>query len=427
MKKNIHIISLVILTTFVTCGFDSSPVAHYKYSAIKMGEVKARAQDAKLTKQLTRSLAETICVEGMALHEARERSYEKSEIYQLKRERQIQPIIARVVDEKVRKELDLSREYVKCRHIAFRGGKKPEDRNAARDKADEVITLLIKGVKFDSLIKSYSDNPERAIDESIVYVVKGGGMPEFENIAFSMKTGSFSMQPVILPDGTAVVMIVEKRGKMEFDDVVDDVENAFECKRLTELFTGIANKKRIEYLEKNNNGSFKIRSLPKDNKAVLFSVAGREYTLKELKHRRDLLADIVHEPIQNETFIIGFAREWYISELYKNEAEKQGYLKEKGIASEIQHATEFILAHEYIRYVSERDIVLSEQELLNEYNHNKNHYMKLPPSPKDKPIQLSFQQARVFVRKNLLQGRIAEKTAEWEKRALEESGLTFID
>jgi parvulin-like peptidyl-prolyl isomerase len=420
---------IIILSTFIVaftiCSCNKSPVAHYKYGTITKGEVKDRAQETKLTPQLKKALIELLCIEGMARHEAIDKGYDKNETYQLRIDRQIQPIITKAVNEKISATLKLSWDYVRCRHIIFNGGPTQKSKDAAKENAIEVIGHLKKGADFNSLVKSYSPDPERAVEASVIFVTHDSGFPLLEQAAFSLQNSVYSSEPLILENGSAVVLIADKRGVLTLGDLPGDVKSAKERNRLTTLFEADSHDKIIKYLEESNNGSYKVITIPSKENEVIFSINAKDYMVTDLNHHRDIFSGIIMEPLSNPSFMSGFAREWYVSELYKAEADKKGYLKDKAIALEIQHAKDFILANDYIRYACEKEIVLSENDLLNEYNKNKNHYYKKTPTPTKKPIQLSYQEAKVFVRKNLLNSRISLSVAEWKRKALAESDLVI--
>jgi parvulin-like peptidyl-prolyl isomerase len=420
-------IFILIATIVFSCSSDSKPVAKYKYGVITQGEINKRAHGAKLIPQLKQKIIESLAVEGIAHNDALAAGYDKNETYLLRLERETWPVLKKIVIDKNMSALNLSLEYVKCRHIAFNSGIDPNSKKAALSKALKVIELLKKGAKFDSLIKSYSSDPQHAVAMSTVYVVKGGGNPDFENAALSLPTGTYTTDPVVLSNGTAVVIISDEKGSLTLDNLEKKVSTPNERNRLSEILKNKAYSRILAEVEKNNNAAFKIKVLPVSNTAVLFSVSGKDYILKDLKRRCDVFSGIIREPLENKIFLFNFAKEWYFSELYKAEAAKKGYLNDKKLISEIKSTADFILANDYIRYVCEKEIMITEKDMLDEYYKHKNNYMKMPETKLKKAIQLSYLEAKVFVRKKLIQARVNIKIEEWKKNALAESQLVFID
>ncbi len=426
--KAFNIFLLFLFLVFnISCSPDNKTVADYKYGVITKGEVKRRAMGVKLNPQLEKAIIESLVVEGIARHDALAGDFDKNEIFILRLERESWPLLKKIVNDKSSGSLNLSWEYVKCRHIVFSGGNSPDVKENALSRAKNTIELLKKGAKFDSLIKSYSTNPQNAVEASTLYIVKGGGMPEFENAAFSLPIGTYSKEPVILPGGMAAIIISDETGTLTLGNLEKKIKSPDEKKRLSLMLERMAYSKLIFEIEKNNNASFKVAVLPDKENEVIFSVSGKDYTLKELKKKRDVFSAIIREPLENREFLLGFAREWYFYELYKSEAAIEGYLNDKKFIMDMKSSTDFILANEYIRYLCEKEITVSEEDMFEEYSKNKNKYMKRPGSKSKKPLQLSYNEAKIFIKKKLIQTQLAAAVEEWKKRALADSGLVIRD
>lgn len=226
------------------------------------------------------------------------------------------------VNEKNRLTPGLSWDYVRCRNITFGGGNTVNTRNHALYKANRIIEALGKGAKFDSLVKSYSTDPQNAVEMSIVFAVKGGGRPEFEEAAFALPAGAYSTEPVVLRNGTAIVFISDEKGSFTMDNLGEKITSSKEKKRVSALIESLVYDKHVSDMEKRNNASFKITELPDKENAVLFSIYGKDYLLRDMLKRRNLFSSIIREPLEDRKYLFGFAKEWYFSELYKSEAEK---------------------------------------------------------------------------------------------------------
>ena len=276
------------------------------------------------------------------------------------------------------------------RNITFGGGNTVNTRNHALYKANRIIEALGKGAKFDSLVKSYSTDPQNAVEMSIVFAVNGGGRPEFEEAAFALPAGAYSTEPVVLRNGTAIVFISDEKGSFTMDNLGEKITSSKEKKRVSALIESLVyDKHSFPIWKKETTPSFKITELPDKENAVLFSIYGKDYLLRDMLKRRNLFSSIIREPLEDRKYLFGFAKEWYFSELYKSEAEKMGFLKDKKLAAELKANEDFILANDYIRYVCEKDMVISEKDMRDEYSVNKNHYMQFQDSKKKKPVQLS--------------------------------------
>jgi len=422
-----YILSILITILLMSCSGGNKPVAQYKYGIITGGDVTRRAQGIRLTPQLERSIIESLCVEGIARHDAIAEGYNRSEIFRFRVESAVIPFLKKLVNEKNRKACSLSWEYVRCRHVAFSGGRTINGRNNALIKAGKMIELLDKGINFDSLIKSYSPDPQNAVAMSTVFAVRGGGSPGFEDAAFALPEGAYNRSPVLLPDGTAVVLISDEKGTLTPGNLEKKITVPDERKRLSKMIESAVYAGVVSGMEKNNRASFNVASLPDKDNAVLFNISGKEYTLKDLLKRRDLFSTVVREPLENKSYLFGFAREWYSSELYRAEADRAGYLKDEKAAAEMKASSDFILANDYIRFVCEKEIIIPEKDMIDEYSRNRNNYMKKPEGKNKKQLHMTYNGAKVFIKKNLIRDRVAAAMDTWKKEALSGSGLVIID
>ncbi len=418
---------VLILMLLISCSSETKPVAHYRYGTITGGDVARRAQGVKLTPQMNRSIIESLCVEGIARHYAVETGYDKNRLYLFKLERETQPFIKRFVNEKNGKSSGLSWEYVRCRHAAFNGGSSSEAAEEALKKAGRMIELLGKGVNFDSLVKSSYSDPEKALEMSTVFAVRGGGRPEFEDAAFALPEGSYSTEPVVLKDGTAIVFISDERGTFTPDNMEKKITTPGERKRISELVERDRYSKIISRMEKENSASFKVTALPGSGNAVLFSIAGRNYTYVEMLERRNLLSAIIMEPLEDKGYLFGLAKEWYYDELYRTAAERIGYLDDKKLAVQLKSGSDFILANDYIRNQCEKGIVIAERDIREEFDRYREQYKIKTEVKNRKTVQLSYNSAKVFIKKKLISERVAAAVSLWKMMALAESGLIFED
>jgi foldase protein PrsA len=83
---------------------------------------------------------------------------------------------------------------VKASHILIKveQGASEEDKNAAKQKAEEVLVKAKAGEDFAELAKTYSEGPSGPNGGELGFFTKGKMVPEFEAAAFSLNKGEIS-------------------------------------------------------------------------------------------------------------------------------------------------------------------------------------------------------------------------------------------
>lgn len=106
-------------------------------------------------------------------------------------------------------------EEVRARHILVK----------TEEEAKTVIKELGEGKDFAELAKAKSTDPNKSDGGDLGYFKKGMMVPEFEKVAFEMKTGDVSKVPVKTQFGFHVIKIEDKRNAPPpaFDQVKDQV------------------------------------------------------------------------------------------------------------------------------------------------------------------------------------------------------------
>ena len=92
--------------------------------------------------------------------------------------------------------------------------------------ANEVISKLNKGEKFDDLAKKYSDdesNKDKGGD--LGYFNKGAMVAEFEEAAYKLKLNKYTTEPVKTKFGYHIILKTGEKEKAKLEDVKDSVIN----------------------------------------------------------------------------------------------------------------------------------------------------------------------------------------------------------
>jgi peptidyl-prolyl cis-trans isomerase C len=141
---------------------------------------------------------------------------------------------AKVTPEDARKFYDENRERMKMPErvrashilIAVPRDSTDEVKKEKRTKIESVQTSLKNGEKFPDLARKYSEDPVSArAGGDLGFFTRGQMVPEFEAVAFSLKTNEIS-EIVVTKFGYHILLITEHQpaGERSFDEVKADIE-----------------------------------------------------------------------------------------------------------------------------------------------------------------------------------------------------------
>lgn len=101
---------------------------------------------------------------------------------------------------------------VKLRHLQISIQAGPESVSRALDTIDSIRTRILAGESFEELARRYSQDPGSGPQGgSLGFVRRGALVPEFEQVAFTLKPGQIS-SPVKTTFGYHLIETLEKRG-----------------------------------------------------------------------------------------------------------------------------------------------------------------------------------------------------------------------
>jgi peptidyl-prolyl cis-trans isomerase C len=129
-------------------------------------------------------------------------------------------------------------EMVKASHILIRVDSQEDDaqKAEARKKIEEVAKKLAAGENFAELAKTYSDCPSSSNGGDLGSFSRGQMVPEFEEVAFSLKPGEIS--PVVETNfGFHIIKVFEKQpeGTYSLDQVKPQIEQVLTKEKVQKL------------------------------------------------------------------------------------------------------------------------------------------------------------------------------------------------
>lgn len=129
-------------------------------------------------------------------------------------------------------------EEVRARHILVK----------TEEEAKTVIKELGEGKDFAELAKAKSTDPNKSDGGDLGFFKKGMMVPEFEKVAFEMKKGDVSKEPVKTQFGFHVIKVEDKRNAPppEFEQVKDQVKQIVLRDKYLEVLKSTKSAAKIE-------------------------------------------------------------------------------------------------------------------------------------------------------------------------------------
>lgn len=130
-------------------------------------------------------------------------------------------------------------ELVKASHILIRFPAEATDEQKKGKLAviEKVRVRLEKGEKFADVAKEVSEDPGSAVNGgNLDYFKRGTMVPEFDKVAFSLKTNEVS-EIITTKFGYHILMVtdIKPAGKLPFDGVKDDIEKYLKSSQAGEV------------------------------------------------------------------------------------------------------------------------------------------------------------------------------------------------
>lgn len=144
-------------------------------------------------------------------------------------------------------------EQVQASHILIQVAQdaSDEDKQAARQKIDEVLTLAKEGGDFAELAKEYSEGPSKDQGGDLGFFPKGAMVKPFEEVAFAMNEGDIS-DVVETQFGYHIIKLIGKKEAREvpFEEVKEQLKGSLQRQKTSaEIKTWVENLKAQAELE----------------------------------------------------------------------------------------------------------------------------------------------------------------------------------
>jgi len=455
MKRLMYLAVLISVTVIYGCKSDSDILATYKDSGITRGDFYKWLESKRYTKDSIikskakqKDMLEKMAIELISVEKARQEGFDKKPEFQLVKDRISENMMMKkLYDKEIVKKASFKEPAAKVRQILLRvkdteidpkqknkrvkltGEKLNKIIEETMTKAKEIIGKLDKGESFEELAKQYSEDFTKKNGGDIGFVVSGLLPPDLSDVIFSLKKGEYTKEPVKTPRGVYIIKVedTEEITEKNIDDIIENKSHASRMK------SGMLRSYAKEYVDKLMNDKdvkyFENKILSKNTKDIIFTVGNKNYTVadldKKLEARRP--AGKVHK----SKFKIKdsdkerMARNYFQFEVLKRNAVNKGIDKDPVFIKEVETHISPMLAREYFNDILEKDITVTDKELKEEYDKNKDKkYYSMVSKGKQRVKQVRpFKDVKDSIERSLAGRKRSEKKRNLERSLLAEYGL----
>ncbi len=438
------------------CKRDGDVLASYDTGRITRGEfyewigTKQSIRDTIFkSKKQQRARLEMMAIQRFAVEEARRAGLDRSEDFLALSEMATNAqLIETLFLKEIKEKTKLKERAVHVRHIVLRvkdfridkGKTRPlspaeleQERNATMARAGEIIARLEKGESFEELAKKYSEDSSKKKGGDIGFIVEDMMPPEYSRVAFSLKKGSYSKDPVFARGAVYIIMAVDDKLLSE-RNIEKLIKDKMQVSRIMNRFYAKASREYLDRLAAAPDVEAHLeRATSANEKELLFKIGNDVYTVGDLnarikRHSRRHMkaaAPGFFTPDQKRSWAENF---FFRYELLRREALRRGYDKDPDFMRKLNVKKEAMLAGEYMKRIGAVAPTITESEIREEYEKNRERrYFSY--SGKDKTQKLIEPLARVRerIRKMLENKRQAESVRQWREATLRQRSFKIVE
>ena len=243
-------------------------------------------------------------------------------------------------------------------------------------KAKEIIKKLDAGEGFEKLAAIYSDDSTKKNDGDFGYMFKDMMPTYFSEAAFKLDKGEYTKTPVMTPKGIYIIKVTDKAVLTEknIDKIIEDKE---QCDRIKSLLVLRYKNDYIAALEKADDVELLKKKEKINNTDSLFRVGSKEYIaadiekLIESRLTQEELDKINKDIIFSDKSKMRFAESYYKFLLRSRAAKRLGVDTRSDYLKELKEREINMLMGEYIGAQLSAKVIISDQEILEEYESKK--------------------------------------------------------
>lgn len=390
MKKYQWLVLCVVLA-LGGCKVKGDVLATYKEGRITRGEFYDWIEAKRLnkgeilkSKKYQESKLRMMAIDRLCVAEARKEGLDKSpELKALAEKAEEAQLMDLLYQREIKENTKFSEPAVRIRQIFIKTrdpkqekGKKPSDaetkkeRETAVEKARELIAQIEKGAKFEDLAKQHSADFSKKNGGDIGYILYDMMPAEFSKAAFSLKEGEYTKEPVILDNGVYILLAEEKEDLSE-----KQIRKLKDKNQSTMLLNRFFAKASKDYVDKLMQAEDVVKTLEKatskNPKDIIFKIGDRAFIVEELNKRLvSQTGKKPAEPLTDEKKKAA-AENFLKMELLRRVAVAKGFDKDEEYLKKASIGADAILAGEYMKKIGAGNLTVTEKEITDEYNENK--------------------------------------------------------
>ncbi len=446
MKKYLGLILAVLILAVPACKRKGDVLATFKDGNITRGQFYEWLEGRRLTlepilkkKPQQQSKLQQMAIDRLTAIEAKKAGFDKKEdftyYYDLVKRNQY----ANYLQKKLRDKSSFKAEIVKASIIKLlvkdykiENNKRMQlsDADVQKatqeqvDKAKSIIKELSGGKSFDGLAKKYSDDFSKKTGGDIGWISKGMRGPEFSDAAFKLKEDEYSKEPVVIRNAVYIIKVDEHEEVTNdnIESIVDDKNQAQRLqRRLSVDYIQDFEKKLTEAKDVEKN----LDRISGDPNTVIFKIAEKEFKIADLNK----LIDFLHKMRQgnpgpnvkfDDKIKMNMVERIFREELIYREAVKQKIDQDEQFKKEWNAQHELLLSMTYKNNEILNDIKVTQQEVIDEYNQNKDRSYTRREKNGNQTINRVMPLAEVKERIEymLINKKRSQKRRDWENELL---------
>ncbi len=437
--KKITALVFIMAVMMLACKRDGDVIVTFKGGGVTRGEFIKWLKDRGLTKEestknrdMMIGELQMLAINTIALIEARRVHHEKSERFSFLISDISDRYLSSFLMERILKEKGYKEKALRIRQILM-PVESASDSGAAMAKAREAIAELDRGADFKDMVAKYSMHPSRNQGGDIGYLVRAQMPPAYANVAFALKKGEYTKEPLHLKELKSVCVIqVEDETEITPKTIEKIIRDDGQRAHLGEILNARFKSEYVHRLMQESGAVFNDQAIQsKAPGTVIFTIGDARFTAGDLSARMLKMREIMNEgsgavdAASRETI----AREYFSDRLLVMDAKKKGLDRDPEYLKRVDEARESYLAGDYIEHASSANVAVTPAEVRKEYELFKNgrySTMVTINGKKERRVMPFVDVSEEIERGLRMQKRLMGRDA-WMKRMIEEYDMRIAD
>jgi parvulin-like peptidyl-prolyl isomerase len=453
MKRILCVAVLGAAVALTGCKMKGDVLATYTDGKIKRGEfyewmdLKHLVKESILkSKKQQKTKLEQMAIDRFAVQEAKKAGFDKSDEFKIFADMAIEAqLMDMLYTKEIKEKVSFKEPSVKAQQIFLRIKDFKIDKNKREKLSDaelekeaasvtararDLVARLNKGEKFDALAKQYSEDFSKKNGGEIGYIIADMMPPEYTKAAFSLKEDEFTKEPVRVGNGVYIIKVLDKKDLTD-KNIEKTIKDKMQVTRLKNRFYSKASKEYLQKLMTDKDVSSDLdKAKSRNPKDIIFKVGTTTFTVDDLNKRISLYMGRYHQGPQAPTITDdqkkSLAENFFKFELLKRVAIKQGFDKDPEYIKKVEMKKDSILAREYLKKIGSQNLTVSDKDILDEYNANKDkrYYTMVQKGANRVKVVEQYAKVRDRIKKILENKKQSESIRNWKQDILAKNNFT---